>query len=177
MRKSLIASVSAASALSFVLIAPGQAGAVDTPITFGVEGGLLSIAAPTATQTLTISGQNASGTINGVEVTDARRGIVGWAASAVSSDLVRTGPPLATIPATAATYTSSLPTVVSGIVTVLPPILPTPPPYPLATPSNVMVATVVLGSNVVRWNGTINVALPSNVTTGVYNGIITHSVA
>lgn len=173
MRKSLITSVAAASAFAFVLVAPGQAGAdVTTPLTFGVTGGFLTIAAPTDTQTLNVTGDQAQGAIAGVKVTDQRLGLAGWQAKASSTAFTNGD---TTIPASEVTYSSTL-TGFTGVVLALPPVLPL-PPYTIDAPTNVMVATGVIGANTVTWSGTVTVQLPDDVTSGTYTGQVTHSVA
>lgn len=172
MRKSSIAAATAASAFAFVLIAPGQAAAVDTPLTFGVTGGDLTIAAPSATQTLTVNGLTASGSVAPVVVTDARRGINGWTAKALSSQFVKSDAATVVIPASAVTYQAGLATI-TGIAVVTPNLTP----VVIDTTKTIQTATAVIGANTASWSGTVNVTLPPDVQAGTYNGILTHSVA
>lgn len=174
MRKSLITSAAAAGALAFVLVAPGQAGAVDTPLTFGVSGGDLTITAPIDTQTLTVSGQNASGNISPVVVNDARRSISNWVASAISTAFEKSDDAAVKIPASAVSYLPGL-AAVTGVATVTPGSVLL--PITIDTSKAVQYATLVVGSNTATWSGAVNVALPSNIQAGTYNGRVTHSVA
>lgn len=176
MRKSLFATVAAAGALAAAVISPAVSNAVpgppaNTTVTFTIAAGDLNISAP-ATQPLTVSGLVASGGITPVVVTDQRRGIAGWITSAVSSAF--TGP--TAIPATAVTYTAGLPLLAqaSGVVVATPASVT---PINIGTTQPVYNGTLVVGNNTAGWTGTVNVALPSDVTAGAYSGTITHSVA
>ncbi|RRQ28093.1 hypothetical protein DK926_09395 [Rhodococcus sp. Eu-32] len=171
MRKSLFATVAVSGALAAAVIAPGVSNAADTVVTFTVAGGALNITAP-ASQTLTVTGNQATGSITPVVVSDQRRGINGWTASAISTAFTKPAPDPATIPATAVTYQGSLPAV-TGVAVVTPSLLP----VVLDTNKNVQVATAVIGANTATWNGAVTVTLPSDVVAGVYTGTITHSVA
>ncbi|WP_207842141.1 hypothetical protein [Williamsia soli] len=171
MRKTLVASASAASALAFVLVAPGQAGAdVTTPLTFGISGGFLTITAPTALQTLPLVGDQAQGNITGVKVTDERRALLGvWAAKA-SSTAFSNGD--TTIPASDVTYSSAV-TAFTGVVVAVPALVP----VAIASPTTIMGATGATGLNTVTWTGTVTVDLPEDITAGTYTGQVTHSVS
>ncbi|SNS44344.1 hypothetical protein [Rhodococcoides kyotonense] len=171
MRTSLLATFAVAGALAAAVVAPAVSNAADTVVTFTVAGGALNITAP-ANQTLTVTGNQATGGITPVVVSDQRRGINGWTASAVSTAFTKPAPDPASIPATAVTYQGSLPAV-TGVAIVTPSLLP----VVLDTTKSVQVATAVVGANTATWTGNVTVTLPNDVVAGVYTGTITHSVA
>nr|WP_296780173.1 hypothetical protein [Rhodococcus sp. (in: high G+C Gram-positive bacteria)] len=170
MRKSLFATAAVASALAAAVIAPGVSNAADTVVTFTVAGGALTITAP-ATQALTVTGNQATGGITPVVVSDQRRGINGWVASAVSTAFTKAAPNPASIPATAVAYQGTIATI-TGIAVVTPALAPV-----IDTTKAVQTATAVIGANTATWTGNVTVTLPTNVVAGDYSGTITHSVA
>ncbi|MDJ0393932.1 hypothetical protein QMK17_11380 [Rhodococcus sp. G-MC3] len=170
MRKSLFATVAAAGALAAAVISPGVSNAADTVVTFSVAGGALTLTAP-LNQVLTVTGNQATGGITPVVVSDLRRGINGWVASAISSAFLKPAPDPASIPATAVAYQGTAATV-TGVAVVTPAVGPV-----LDTIKPVQTATVVVGSNTATWTGNVTITLPTNVVAGNYTGTITHSVA
>jgi hypothetical protein len=148
---------------------------VDTPITFSISAGGLTITAPTTTVNLGsgVSGGSVSGTIGPVQVIDARGLLVASWTATVSSTPYHTGggTPAETIPNSAATYTPGLPTATTGVPVPVPGLFGT-----LGAPRTAYTATAV-GSNSVTWNPTLSIALPAAAVAGTYTGTVTHSVA
>jgi hypothetical protein len=136
--------------------------------------GSLSISVPpTATLgTAAIGSTPVSGSLGNIKVTDTRTLGSGWTTTVTSSSF--TAPGLTVIPNSAVTYVSGLANEVTGL-------LVTPVPGSLTGVTlgtgRTAFAAVATGSNTVRWNPTITVALPSNSLSGTYSGTITHSVS
>lgn len=172
MRKSLFASVTIAGALAVAVISPAVSNAVPTNVTFTVAGGALTITAPTS-QSLTVTGNTATGDITPITVTDQRLGINGWTAKAISTAFDKPAPDPASIPATAVTYSAPLLPARTGISTVAGVFVP----QAIDTNKTVVTATAVIGANTATWAGTVSVALPPEVVAGTYTGVVTHSVA
>ncbi len=169
--RKLLLLVGAVAALAAVTALPG--GAADTPTSFTLTGGALSISAPTGnvslgTQVSPTSATTISGHLGVVTVTDQRGGATTWVASVIVTAF--TPIPAATaIPATQVSYSAGTVTE-SGVTTVLP-----------GTTDLTGVSPVVNGTSTgissASWNPTISVLVPANAPPGVYSGTITHSVA
>ncbi|HEV7707015.1 MAG TPA: hypothetical protein VGP16_02360 [Asanoa sp.] len=148
---------------------------VDTPITFAISAGGLTITAPTTTVNLGsgVSGGTVSGTIGPVQVNDARGLLVAAWTATVSSTAFHTGggTPSETIGSDKATYTPGVFTIVTGLPVPLPGL-----PGTLASPRTAYTATAA-GVNAVSWNPTLSIALPAAAVAGTYSGTVTHSVA
>lgn len=182
MRRSVIAAAVTVGALAGAIASPAISSAQPTTpntiVTFAVAGGNIAIAAESGAQLAEESLTNvATGNLGNVTVTDDRRIIGGWTASAVSTSF-RTGTPPANgteIAADQVRYSGGLAVAVSGLPLALPGTLTNPTPTLEAT-KPVQSATVI-GRNAARWNPTLTVTLPANRTAGTYTGTITHSVA
>jgi hypothetical protein len=175
MRKMIIAT--AASLLvggAGVLALATPAFAAGTPVTVTINaGGGLGISAPVgpvslATATASASAQTVTAQLGPVLVTDLRAGILGWVATAGSTDFTGAG----AIPASAEAYTPGAPTVV-GIATVTPTSLTA----MTAGGGTVQTATAVTGVNTAGWNPSIAVTIPAGAIAGTYSATITHSVS
>ncbi|KAA0927811.1 MULTISPECIES: hypothetical protein [unclassified Rhodococcus (in: high G+C Gram-positive bacteria)] len=170
MRKSLFASVAAAGALASALVAPAVSNAVPTTVTFTIGGGDISISAETDKE-LDVSGLTASGSI-AVEVSDQRRVIGVWVATASSTSFDKTDLPAESISPLLATYTPTDTTVSTGPLSAT---VVSTPLSSLAVPLPVQSA-VVTGANEVSWDGGVTITLPPQVQAGDYIGTVTHSL-
>jgi hypothetical protein len=170
MRRSVLASAAAASALAVAVIAPGVSNAADTTVTFTVTGGALTITAPL---TASLSGLQATGGISDVVVSDQRLGVLGWIATAASSPFNKPAPDPVSILPTNVTYQGTVADVTGTAL-----VTRTPLPVIIALPTPVQTATLVLGANTATWTGDLAVTLPPvGVVAGLYTGTVTHSVA
>jgi hypothetical protein len=161
------------AALGAVTALPG--GAADTPASFTLTGGLLSISAPTGnvslgTQVASTSASTISGHLGVVTVTDQRGGATTWVASVIVTAFTpTTGPAVTAIAAVNVSYSAGTVTQ-SGVTTVQP-----------VTTDLTGVSPVVNGTSTgistASWNPTISVLVPANAAPGVYSATITHSVA
>ncbi|MCJ0901923.1 hypothetical protein [Rhodococcus sp. ARC_M6] len=165
--------VSIIGALVLTALSTGPAMADETPVTFVVTGGSLTISAPTAVTHLGTHSSNGvvSGPLGEVHVNDARGSAAtsGWVASVVSTDFTTaSGPP---IPASAVSYSAGAisrtgtSTVVSN------------DPGDLSSLTAAVTATSVTGNNSATWTPTISVTVPVDAVAGAYSATITHSVA
>ena len=169
MRKSLllastVAALAAASAL--------PAGA-DTPATFTLTAGGLSISAPTGivslgSQPVSNSSSTITGSLGVVTVSDARGGATSWTASVISTAFTPTAGPAD--PASNVSY-------VAGTVTVSATVVATVVPAANLTGVSTVVTGASTGVSSASWNPTISVVVPANYAPGVYAATITHSVA
>jgi hypothetical protein len=178
MRKMIIAT--AASLLvggAGVLALATPAFAAGTPVTVTINaGGGLGISAPVGpvslgTATASASAQTVTGSLGPVLVTDLRAGILGWVATAGSTDFTGPAGGGPTISAATMTYTPGT-AVVVGIATVTPTSLTA-----MGTPGTVQTATAVIGVNTATWNPSIVVPIPAGAVAGSYGATITHSVS
>jgi len=179
MRKMIIATATAlflggAGVATFA--APAFADTGPTPVTVQITGGLLSISVPAGanlgTTAASSNSQTVTGSLGPVVVSDLRAAILGWVATAGSTDF--TGPAGGggpTISATTMTYTPGTATVV-GHATVTPISLTA-----MTTPGTVQTATAVIGVNTATRNPSIGVVIPAGAVTGTYTATITHSVS
>ncbi len=178
MRKMIITTATAlflggAGVLTFA--APAFAAqAADTPVTVQINGGGLSISAPTTSVPLgpasgSASAQTVTAPLGTVLVTDLRAGTAGWVATVGSTDF--TGP--TAILAGAVAYTPGAPTVV-GIATVTPGAVT---PLGNAVTTIAQTATAVIGVNTASWIPSITVTIPAGAQAGTYHATITHSVS
>ncbi len=160
------------------LAAPLAAHAADTPTTFQVNGGLLSITVPTSSVALngvTVGTTNPSGQLGAVTVDDERGQLSGgWTATVVSSDFTTgTDPSIVTIAASNVDYVAGDPTSSVGSGTFTPA-----SPTAISTVKTAYTAASEAGSAGVSWDPTITVHLPTHgQVAGIYSGTITHSVA
>ncbi|TQS22480.1 hypothetical protein [Microbispora sp. KK1-11] len=151
----------------------GQADASDTTVTFTVTSGALTITAPAGPVSLgsTTAGGTVSGPIGTVTVTDARGGVPtsDWIARVSSTAFVGATDP---IPASAATYTPGLGTLIVGNGTLTPG-----PGGTLDVQRVAMTYTGGTGNSQASWHPVISVTVPLSADLGTYSGTVTHSVA
>jgi hypothetical protein len=177
MRRIISSAVSGVIACGFVaaMTAPAGASPAGTTTTFVVNTGALAISAPASASlgTISVGTTTVSGSLGAVTVTD-NRGLLsgGWAASVLSTSFTNG---TTTIPASSIQYTANPPTVSSGLSAIVPGsgTLSTTTPLTVQT----AVLSVNLGGSMATWNPTIQVTVPSVLTTGTYTATITHSVA
>ncbi len=161
------------------LAAPLAAHAADTPTTFQVNGGLLSITVPTSSVALngvTVGTTNPSGQLGAVTVDDERGLFSGsWTATAQSTDFTTgTGDSTVTIAASNVKYTPGSTSGAVGTANYTPGTAG----VAIDTPQTAYSAASVVGSAGVSWDPTITVNLPAHgQVAGTYSGTITHSIA
>jgi hypothetical protein len=157
--------------LTLVGVAPATAGPTTATVT--ITAGALTITVPADAGSLgsaanTVDGSTISGSLGEVQITDARTGVAGWVASAISTAFTPpSGPAIAAsnVGYTAgtitkvgtATYTANDPANLTGV-------------------SPVVTATAVTGDNSATWNPTINVFAAGGTIAGTYSATITHSL-
>jgi hypothetical protein len=177
MRHIISSAVSGAIACGFVaaVAAPAAASPAGTTTTFVVSSGSLAISAPTSASlgTISVGTTTVSGSLGAVSVTDSR-GLLsgGWTASVISTSFTNG---TTTVPASSIQYTAGLPTVSSGLSAIVPGSGTLSPTTPLTAETATL--SINLGGSSATWNPTIQVTLPSVLTTGTYTATITHSVA
>jgi hypothetical protein len=175
MRRIIIATAGLFIGGAGVLALAAPAFAADTPVTVQITGGLLAISAPAGPVSLgsaaaSASGQNITGQLGVVLVSDQRAGIAGWVASAGSTNF--TGSATGSTPISAGTVTyDPLTATVVGHATVTPTSLTS-----MATPGTVETATAVVGVNTASWNPSIKVPVPGGEVVDTFGATITHSV-
>ena len=162
--------LTAASVGAFV-----PAHAADTTVTFTItsNGGLAVTAPGTGTLTdVNIAGgaATATGDLESVQVTDTRGALVAnWTATVTSSDFKNGTDPNKTIPASRLTYTAS-PSASLG--TGVPAF--TPGVFGTLSPT---VTYAGVGNSTVSWVPNLSLSVPATAPVGVYEAVITHSVA
>lgn len=143
-----------------------------TTTTVVVTGGGLSITAPGSAALSDASpSATATASLAGMQVTDTRAGITGWAATVRSTDFTPTVGGAGVIPATAAAYIPTGMASVTGVAVVTPA-----SQSDLSTAKTVQTATMVVGNNSAVWAAALQVAVPSNAVAGTYSATLTHSV-
>ena len=171
MRKFLLL---ASTLVTLALAASLPAAAADTPITFTLTAGALSISAPSAgvplgaSQVASASSHTFSGLLGTVTVTDDRGGTHAWVVSVISTafagDAGQTAVPALNVHYVAGTIA------VSGVVATTP-----------VTTDLTGVSPVVNGTSTglasASWNPTVSVVVPAGAAAGTYTATITHSVA
>lgn len=176
MRTPSLLAAAAAALLTLGIALPASADTSGvSAATVTVEAGVLSITVTTdagnlGTGTTTSGGATVSGRLGQVRVDDERGAVAGsgWVASVTSTDFTpATGP---VIPASAVGYTAG-PITKVGTASYT-----ADDPEDLTGVTPAVTATEVTGNNSATWNPTITVALPEDVTAGVYAATITHSV-
>ncbi|HEX6359620.1 hypothetical protein [Actinophytocola sp.] len=175
MRKIMVI-VPVVSSAALVLLVGGTANAADTITTFTLTAGEFTISAPTGTVALGTATAKATAqtvgpfSLGDVTVTDARGGVLGWTASAISSAFTG-GSGLAP---TAITYTPPVATVTpTGLAVLAAPTAKT----DLTAVTAVQVASTVTGPHTAVWNPTLTFAVPAGAIAGTYTATLTHSVA
>lgn len=180
MRRALVSLIAAGLAGLGVLAAPTTACAIGTPVAFELEGGTLSITAPTDTVdlgTVTVGTPTVSGELGTITVDDERADDGGdsWTVTVTATNFTTgEGSAAETIPASDITYDPGTPSDPVGSATYSPgdqgALSPT-------TPLTAMSTSDEVGIGGVSWDPTITVHLPAQVVAGTYTGTITHSFA
>jgi hypothetical protein len=181
MRKIIAAPIVAGLIGFAALAAPLAAHAADTPVTFAVDGGSLSVSAPTAnvplgSYTLGTSTSDISSQLGTVTVVDQRATVSGsWTAGVTSTDFI-TGTHSAneTVAAGDIAYAPGLGSNPVNTDTTYTP--GTDGVLDNTTALTAMSTSNESGSGGVSWDPTITVHLPAQVVPGTYSGTITHSV-
>lgn len=141
-----------------------------TTTTVVIDAGSIAVSAPGAASLSALTpADTASANINGVQVTDNRAGVEGWAVSVVLGDF--TGKLTNdVIPAANASYTPS-PASVTGDALVAETTSAN-----LSVPTTVQSATAVNGNNNATWNAVVKVSAPSDALADTYTATLTHSL-
>ena len=150
---------------------------VNTPATFTLMSGSLSISVPTGPVDLGSAATTASslsGQLGTVTVTDGRGLLVAtWSATVSSTDFTTgTATTHETVTKSNIAYSAGAATSTTGIGVFTPGVLAN-----LSSAGTAGAWTVGVGNNSASWNPTINVTIPAGSVTGTYSGTITHSVA
>lgn len=164
------------------LLSTSGARAADTPVSFTLTAGALSISVPTTTVDLGsgAAGTGLSGQLGTVTVSDQRGvALASWTAQVTATDFTAGS---ATIPKANLSYWSGLSTAFTGltgtgVVLPVPGQLTAANAQTLGSARTAFSASNVVGTHTVSWNPTIVVAPPPGTVTGTYSGTITHSVA
>ncbi|WP_291057536.1 hypothetical protein [Herbiconiux sp.] len=167
----ILAGIATSAALTLVVAVPAMAvpGPPESTVTAEVTGGSLTITAPASTILNSAApGLDASGSLQGVSVTDERAIEGTWTASYSITDFTSTTTD-AVIPSDAFEINAVVPTATTGTID-LETFTRTG-----AGPSAVASATVV-GNNSATWVEGILVHVPAGALAGVYTATLTHSV-
>jgi hypothetical protein len=155
------------------------ASALDTTTTVTVPSGTIGISSVPASAALgsVTPGTTATVTLTGVKVEDNRAGEAGWTATVSSTQFEGAkesvlGTPDNIISAANASYTAGTATV-SGTATVT----AAAKQADLSAVKTVQTATAVTGNNTATWNGTLELAVPSNAIADDYTAVVTHSAS
>lgn len=171
MRPLPIVAVAAAS-LALAVGTATSASAADTTTTFVVNGGGLAITAP-ASKALGNGGPGSSSVsaeLGNVAVTDTRAGVIGWGATAASTDFISG---TKTIVKGQVNYSAGVTVTSSGTAVFTP---GTPGAFG-ATPNTAYTAMAVVGNNSATWSPTLTVSIPADALAGTYGATVTHSVS
>jgi hypothetical protein len=162
--------IAAASAAALVVGLALPATADDTPTTFTLTGGDLTLTVgASATLTNEASGVDANtitGTLGAVTVTDARGGTAGWVTSAASSTFTGVGLSVSDD----VVYTNGTVTETGTNTVAAASGLSITSDQPVAT------ATAVSGNNTASWDPTLDVSMPAGALAGDYAGTVTTSL-
>jgi hypothetical protein len=162
--------VAAATAGVLVLGLALPASADDTPTTFTLTGGTLTLTVGTSAALTDEASGVAANTITGqlgvVTVDDARGGSSGWVASAASTTF--TGAGLSVSDGVAYSNGTVTTTGISSVAGVT--------AQSIATVAPVATATAVSGNNTASWDPTLDVSMPAGALAGDYAGIVTTSL-
>ena len=177
-----------AAVLAGALLAPADAASTEVTFTVGGSGGLAITAA--ASETLSVAGSLASGSLGQVEVDDTRNTLVNvWTASVSITDFTTGGGSAAeTISKVGATYTVPTSPVdvgtpmldgnVTGLLEGVGGALIYGGTGALTIAGSTPVAQgAYIGPNTVSWNPTLSVLIPPTAPAGTYAGTVTHSVS
>lgn len=151
--------------------------AEDTDVTIQIEGGTLSISAPTGPITTTpitaaIAAQTVEFELGDITVSDNVGGTAGWGISVAVTPFamdVAEGADAVEIPVTAASYDVGTITT-AGTVTAT-----AAEDIVLDGAAAVVSGTAASGVNSATWNPTISVPIPAGALTGTYTSTVTHS--
>ena len=159
-----------AAALTATVAIPASAATDTTSTTVEVQGGVLSITAPTSLALTGVQpGGTATGTLTGVVVTDETADTIGWTASISITAFASVATPTKTIAATNVSYVPTQADVI-GTATVT-------KSTATSGTGDVQVASAVTGNNTATWNGAISLAVPSDaLAANDYTATLTHSV-
>jgi hypothetical protein len=177
MRKVTVIAVAAFLIGSGELASPPTARAADTPTTFELDPGTLTLTVPTQSVTLdtvTVGVSTVSGQLGTVSVDDERGLLPGsWTVSVVSSDFVGNTTDVS-LPASGVAYTPGDPTATFGTGD----FTPGTAGEAIGTPQTAYSAADEQGSAGVSWDPTITITLPNaGQVADIYSGTITHSIA
>lgn len=174
MRRIIIATAGLFIGGAGVLALAAPAFAADTPVTVEITGGDLSISAPgtvdLGTATAGSDQQDVTANLGDVLVSDQRAGILGWTASAVSTDFIGQADGNQVLSASTVAYAAGGATV-TGHATVTANDLAA-----MDTEGPVQTASEAVGVNTASWNPVITVPVPADVVADTYGATITHSV-
>jgi hypothetical protein len=145
----------------------------DTPATFTLTAGGLSISAPTGSVSLgsemvSTGSTTVSGQLGVVTVSDQRGGVTTWTASVIATAFTPTAGPAD--PAINVSYAA-------GTVAASATVVPTAVPESNLTGVSTVMTGASTGVSTASWNPTISVMVPADFAPGVYSATITHSVA
>jgi hypothetical protein len=162
-----------ASTFATLAAATALPAGADTPATFTLTAGGLSISAPTGSVSLgsqpaSTSLSTISGPLGVVTVTDQRGGVTTWTASVISTAF--TPPSGPADPASNVSYAAGAITASATVVAAAVPALNLTGVSPVVTGASTGISTA-------SWNPSISVFVPANFAPGVYSATITHSVA
>ena len=161
-----------ASTFATLAAATALPAGADTPATFTLTAGGLSLSAPTGSVSLgsqpaSTSSSTITGPLGAVTVSDQRGGVTTWTASVISTAF--TPPSGPADPASNVSYAAGAITA-SGVVA-------TAVPAPNLTGVSPVMTGASTGISSASWNPSISVVVPANYAPGVYSATITHSVA
>ncbi|MDI2031100.1 hypothetical protein QFW96_20885 [Saccharopolyspora sp. TS4A08] len=165
---------------ALLVVGATPAYAVDTAVTFTVQGAALTVAGPANASLPSASiGAPTSGPLGTVTVSD-QRGVVPapWTSTVNSTDFV-TGAsgPSETIPNGNISYASGPATSTAGAGTFTPGQPTTGDAVPLDTAKTAFSHVGGGGANTAGWNPRLTVNVPPTAAQGTYTGTVTHSVA
>lgn len=148
----------------------GPAHAADTPATFAITAGAISISVPASASfgSVTTGTLIVTGPLGPVTVADNRGAIVNtWATTVANSAFVTgTSTPAESVEATSVAYASGATTAHTGLGVFVPGTKALPPTY-----------TGAAGNSSTTWDPTVTFTLLSSQVAGTYTGIVTHSLA
>jgi len=173
--KTITVGVTASALAMGLAVATTGAKSADTPTTFELTGGSLTVDVP-ASADLTPTHQalgltSVAGSLGAVKVTDDRGALAGSWTTTGSSTAFTNG--TYSVDAASVSYTSGDITT-TGTVTAVP---GTGDGGSIGTARAVVTASAITGVNTATWTPTITIALGTDQVSGQYSGTITHSVA
>jgi hypothetical protein len=180
MRRTPLVLAAVVAGTAALAVTAGAANAAQ-PVTFTINGGGLSISAPTATTNLTVNGgaTQASGQLGATTVTDLRATFLGsytvnMTAAAFDHDALNDGGyQIAASNVTAYSGTATT----TGTVTTLPTSSLLPASVGGASGATLFQGTLQAGVTTATYNPTLLVAIPSIALSGSYTGSVTQTVS